>query len=980
MDSFTKSTHVEMTGHFKSEQLKRNSWKFGTGLVSMVLIGIIGLILRVILSTGNRTYNWIKVVIFLVALFSLGVIVWKFGSRKKARRVIDWSVFIIVILNTLEDCIHKSITEENASLILIDYLTNIVYFVGLSPLIDSLYLRVGLLGGILLSFLATLGRFLNSEERYLLISLVSGGLQALVAYTIFQSTMKQNERSIFNDFTQNFDKNVAWRKIIEQIPFSVAIIDLEGKLTYKNPTFDSLLLSRNPDSQVMDPSALIVGTDSNVLSTLSFITTPKFRRPLPLLNTRESTKEMRIRFKYSRSISWNAAASSASSPDPDLNKANYMSLKDVIITFIGNANFLMQEDFGWDSEKKEPRFEYVDAKYGDKSIEIALSFAIFNEKLSVLMLLTDTAMRDQIARIEDRDQYKSLLLSSVSHELRTPVNGTSLLLTEAIEDGSIPEDIKQKYIKPVLLNIRRLVYMVEGISDYSHLSFGKEIKLEKENLELLPFLNSLFEVVRFEAKKKDLALRLEIDEDIPSNIVTDGKRLGQLLMNLLQNAVKFTEKGRISLIVTHKLNGNEVEPFPRSSSNLGGKYGQRIYFTVKDTGFGMTIAEYSRLKKLLAQGLFEGKVSDQSAGACLGLKISNEIAKRLGSELLIKTQRFQGTSVSFFLPLPKPTIHEELEPETETAQALLISPKQEDTNHMIQEVDSEDEFTSRSRSKELEKRIVGKVPKIFYEPGSKPDFRITEEGKSDDKFDRFGPLSPVSLIRHVEFSEVGLINPSTDIFFGKDELSGETFGDGPEKIQSHMSSLHIPGVNTSNQRLVLFDSNREAFARYLKEESQFVCPDIFIVDDDLFNVDSIQRVLQKKGFVTDCAYNGREAIEKLKKLHIKHLMFCQEGCVGIQLILMDYNMPIMNGCEATRELKAMMSKGELHEIQIIGCTAHSGDNEIASCLESGMKSILIKPIKIDDVTSLIDGPKPARKNPRVNFQTATFKTKMETST
>ena len=925
-DILDGTTSKRLYSEFKKNFISANF--FNIQLLSAVYI-IWYLIQMTVVSIVKNipTLNVVLIWIYIIVV-GIGFTLFLWIARKKCflRRLLDWSIvagiggaFLLSLILYIFNCPDLT-AQEKFTMSVKNLIRHSFAVISLIPLIEALWIKVLLFSSILAGSLIEIA-IARLWETADLVDVAFFSLPTCLCLTFFEYMTQNNEKRVIKDLANLFDRNVTWRKIIDFIPYGVAVIDTQENVLFQNPGFKGFF------SQVSLEERFLI-------SSLEAFKCFKIRR------STKNRENSAITFHRSRTLNEFPRADSI---DQALLEFKDVTLDEAVRKFLRKANEFIEKGICWDSEKQEPLFLYGDAKIHDTSVEIAFGYTIFHEKISLLLLIQDTSIRDAIAKIEDRDEYKSFLLSSVSHELRTPVNGTSLLLQEMLQEPQIPSSIKEKYLKPVLLNIRRLVYMVQGISDYSELSFGRLLRLEKVRFKVKDFLDELFEIVKFEANKKRLSLAFDLEKDIPEEIYADRERLGELLMNLLSNAMKFTQRGGVLLRIglCHQQPSNDSCIDVRESNLL---------FSIEDTGIGMAEDELARLQLLLSQDLFDGKISTGSTGACLGLKISNVIAKSMDAELNISSMVDSGTTVSFVLPC-KSDFFTQLGPR-ESSTSLWAS-------------DFLKEAVPGWKGSIDERAQVNSPKADYFDIESiKPSFRLN---CSPDNSPHNQSIASGRSAFQKDFSSRKLMNCSVDLGLGEFEsLIEERKGKGLEYVKNQetpqgkaailkKSSLYQPRREVSDLKASSLEHSSTGLR--LSELSQLRngCPKVLIVDDDPFNVDSVQRILEKKGVRTDCAFNGKEAVEKLDQLFESHSLHCDlVQCKGIKLILMDYNMPIMNGCEATELIKQKCSEGRMFDCQVVGCTAYSGQVEKIKCYEAGMDHLLIKPIRIEPILSFLN--------------------------
>jgi len=248
------------------------------------------------------------------------------------------------------------------------------------------------------------------------------------------------------------------------------------------------------------------------------------------------------------------------------------------------------------------------------ALEIKVNFFTKNNGEKFLILLFhDATDRQRIVSLENENNiYRNNLIASFSHELRTPLNGTLAFIEQAMEESTgVTLEVKEKLLKPALISGKFLLSIVNDILDYSQIILNK-LKLDIQPKSLVQTIDVCVDLFREKLDQKGIEFKLKVNHPNVSDIYTDHKRVSQILVNLLSNAVRFTTKGFIEIRLTTTAESN-------------------VLLVVKDTGIGMNEIVQNKLRKKLIDGEIKGKVDNDSAGIGLGLFISNALAKLLSS-------------------------------------------------------------------------------------------------------------------------------------------------------------------------------------------------------------------------------------------------------------------------------------------------------------------------------------------------------------
>jgi len=292
-----------------------------------------------------------------------------------------------------------------------------------------------------------------------------------------------------------------------------------------------------------------------------------------------------------------------------------------------------------DSHLQEKQFLIYNGKlqvedHHQKSIEIKISYIQQNNKEYIILIIRDTTQRDMLVTLEDNNKYKDQLLASVSHELRAPLNGNINLVESAIQSIGVAENVKERLLTPALRSSKFLLHLINDILDMSQIK-AQKLRLIFKPGKLKETLNDTLQLIELQAKKKEVQLSLIIDPEVPQMLCTDHLRLSQIVLNLLNNAIKFTRKGFVKLSV-----------MPATDNNY-------IKITCEDSGIGMAKDD---LKKLFSD-YTHIEVADRAAinptGVGLGLNIAYNLAKLLGPKgyngISVESAPNKGSIFSFVI-------------------------------------------------------------------------------------------------------------------------------------------------------------------------------------------------------------------------------------------------------------------------------------------------------------------------------------------
>ncbi len=497
-------------------------------------------------------------------------------------------------------------------------------------------------------------------------------------------------------------------------------------------------------------------------------------------------------------------------------------------------------------------------------------------------------------KAETANRAKSVFLSQMSHEIRTPLNailGFTQLL--ALDQDLSPSQIEA--LKIIQSSGNHLLKLINEILELS------KIEASKIELELVPFdltdrLHSIYEMFRLKAGQKGIALNWQID--CPQWVIGDPEKISQVLINLIGNAIKFTDKGSITL------NVNQVV---KSEQEV------LINFAVIDTGTGIAEADQNLIFESFGQTLAGRKASE---GTGLGLTISQKIVNLMGGEIKLESKINEGSKFSFSLLLNLPS------DAPKKQEVIIETPYLEyDTTYRVLIVDDEptnlsylNRLLNRSgfAVKEAENAEIGL--KLWRE--WQPHIILT-----DWRMPKMDGLEMVRQIRQTDNKTPILL------------ITASSYAEDEELILSAGCNSYL--FKPVDRHRLLTEIDRwltEIYPRKSKEPLS-----ILLAEDSPVNQKVILRMLTKLGYNADVAANGQIALDAIKSNKYN-------------LVLMDVEMPIIDGVEVTQQIKLELDSPPV----IIAMTAHRDREEMNRCLKAGMTEFITKPISIEELKKLLE--------------------------
>ncbi len=496
---------------------------------------------------------------------------------------------------------------------------------------------------------------------------------------------------------------------------------------------------------------------------------------------------------------------------------------------------------------------------------------------------------------------KSNFLAGMSHEIRTPMNAIIGLSHLLLDDGELNEQ-QFDYLGKISRSSQMLLGIINDILDFSKIEAGK-LQLEHIVFDLNMILDHVADMIGIKAQEKELDLVFDIEYNVKSHFIGDPLRISQIMLNLMSNAVKFTDEGSITLKV-------------RTLDNNGSKI--KLQFDVTDTGIGLTSQQLEHLFESYTQA--EGSTTRKYGGTGLGLSISKQLTELMQGRIWAESEYGKGTTFSVLIVLGVDTLDERrsyhLPSKSLMQKRILI-------------------IESHQKSAEALNHMLG----YFHMPVERTHTlleakKILESESIDIIFidDKFYPLFDLSQYKNKGIKVVLLEDRISDVARQEHENGNiDTSLKKPFNQQMVFDTiLRLYG----NKELSIVEK------RDLKKEDLLVLGHqcILLAEDNAINQRVIQGLLCKLDFELDIVENGQRALDALHK----------KGTYD--LILMDIHMPVMDGYEASKQIRA---HSEFDAIPIIALTADVMPEDIAFAKEHGMQDHLAKPIDVHSLYELL---------------------------
>ena len=565
-------------------------------------------------------------------------------------------------------------------------------------------------------------------------------------------------------------------------------------------------------------------------------------------------------------------------------------------------------------------FDFVNK--GDLTLNFPSEFS--NPKLFLTIFIKSNKIQAFLIQISTILEYSSIINSEkqsqnqkiffVSHEMRTPLNCIVSMLQ--ILKPLISKNLAEEFVSPAIISCNFLLYLVQDLLDMAQMEFDK-FTMNFEEFDMRVLISDIVELFKIQANSKNVHIYSNISKFIPEMILSDHRRIRQILINLIGNALKFLKN----------INGKVIIDI-----SIKDQCPNHIIIAVKDNGIGIKDEDKDKLFQAFGKINNEENRKMNSSGVGLGLLISNNLAINLhpnkSEGLQIESKYGHGTKFSF-----------EIEDKNEVSNVneYMCSSNLNDNYQRLLSCAEGLRFLETNVKIDKEMKSYNEKALDIQSKQKHSSLRLNLSKKVSNGFYQLTPLLKESPIKVKEQNE--------KVFSKKKSLRIK-----PRRITPSVQSFCDICICKKDTNEYEASEMKMMILKELNELKSCDCPDILICDDNAFNIYSLRKQLESFSFRIDSANDGDEAVKKIEENYKKN----EKCCKNYQIIFMDIEMPGKNGYETSSEIRRYYKEiKETYVVKIIACSAHLNEEVHNLHKKSGMDEFVSKPIVKEKLVVLL---------------------------